>query len=374
MTSENYCACEVLKDTLNVCLIYPLERRLFLVIDAMDESDDAGRADIVQFFRNLVFTDTTCVFKIFLASRPINELQQAHPHRIQLKTKEDIEKCTDEYLKDIVIPVQSHLAFGPDLTELNPRQGSSRLMESLGRDDKAKLNHSIVQKAYGVFIRPLQLCELDHALAMPAKLLDHPPKLESWKDWISSDIEKKVTHCGGNFAEIKITDISHFDKGYAIVETIHQTVREFFLGPYKAVASSQFKAVTHEAAARTMIWKTCISYLTLHLAELNESYSDDHEFVQYLNGRPLIKYSVEFFMKEWKDQTRKTTASNSRSRSTSAAAPIPPLLLPYWNALQNCPPSEKFCLLKRLANFSTVDGNDQQYMNRLLGVAAEKGY
>ena len=282
MTSENCWAHEVLKDTLNACLMHPLKQRFLLVIDAMDESDDAGRADIVQFLRNLVSADTKCVLKIFLASRPINELQQALPHRILLqdKTKEDIKRCTDEYLKDVVIPVQSNLDFGPDLTELNPRQGSSGLVESLARDDKAKIKLSIVEKADGVFMwvrlvvkeltrriangsslelirefikdlppglesyyehmlrrlggcfgadvehgirilqfclfssRPLQLCELNHALAMPAKLLEHPPQLESWKDWISSDIRKRVTHCGGNFAEIKNNDISLFNSKY----------------------------------------------------------------------------------------------------------------------------------------------------------------
>ncbi|KAF8534234.1 ankyrin repeat-containing domain protein [Trichophaea hybrida] len=193
---------------------------------------------------------------------------------------------------------------------------------------------------------------------MPAKLLEHPPQWESWKDWISSDIRKRVTHCGGNCAEINNTDIMHFDKGYAVGKTMHQTVREFFLGPHNAVASSPFKAVTHEEAARTMIWKTCISYLMLHLAELNESYSDDHEILHEGMEGP--------------DQDK--TPSNSTSRSTIATTQIPPLLLPYWNAVQNCPPSEKLCLPKRLANFSMVDGNVQQYMNRLLRVAAEKGY
>jgi hypothetical protein len=310
MTNENCWAHEVLKDTLNACLMHPLKQRFLLVIDAMDESDDAGRADIVQFLRKLVSADTKCVLKIFLASRPINELQQALPHRILLqdKTKEDIKRCTDEYLKDVVIPVQSNLAFGPDQTELNPRQGSSGLVESLARDDKAKIKLSIVEKADGVFMwvrlvvkeltrriangsslelirefikdlppglesyyehmlrrlggcfvadvehgirilqfclfssRPLQLCELNHALAMPAKLLEHPPQLESWKDWISSDIRKRVTHCGGNFVEIKNTDISLFESKYL-----------FTLGCYCGLIYHSNKL------QRDMpLWKSCI--------------------------------------------------------------------------------------------------------------------
>jgi nucleoside-triphosphatase THEP1 len=96
---------ETLKKTLRDCLTHPLKRKLFLIIDAMDESDGADRADIIQFLQDLsVSTDKECVMRIFLASRPINEFHLHHAsrsHRILLqeKNREDIENCIHEFLQ-----------------------------------------------------------------------------------------------------------------------------------------------------------------------------------------------------------------------------------------------------------------------------------
>ena len=103
-----------LKRVLGACLNHPLERSIFLIIDAMDESDDRDRADIVNFLQEVSTpaepTDKRRIVKIFLSSRPINEIHPVYisaDQRIRLQEKNggDIEKYTHNLLKK---PIFSH--------------------------------------------------------------------------------------------------------------------------------------------------------------------------------------------------------------------------------------------------------------------------
>ena len=99
-------------------------------------------------------------------------------------------------------------------------------------------------------------------------------------------------------------NLSFFQVGedLAIVQVMHQTVREFFLRPHQAVARSCFPDIDNGQHARRMIQTTCVRYLKLHHKELIgrfQSATDDwrdadyRQFVRYLNTRPFIKYSLE---------------------------------------------------------------------------------
>ena len=99
---------EELKAVLRACLQHPLERSFFLIIDAMDESDDCDRTDIVNFLREVSTpakpTDGGCVVKVFLASRPINEIRHVsipvdQRIRLQERNGKDIERYTHHRLE-----------------------------------------------------------------------------------------------------------------------------------------------------------------------------------------------------------------------------------------------------------------------------------
>jgi ankyrin repeat protein len=153
---------------------------------------------------------------------------------------------------------------------------------------------------------------------------------------------------------------------YAIVQVMHQTVREFFLGPYDAVSRSPFKVVANVQQARIMIGTTCVRYLNLHHQEVMNKFQhlasdwkveDFYKFVRYLNSRPFIKYSLEFFLQP----------------NNNGDQEIQQLLSDLTKSLRNCPPSAAFCLLKRLVKSNTDADNVQRQVNHLLIVAAEEG-
>ena len=104
-----------LKAVLRACLQYPQKRTFFLVIDAMDESDDGDRADIVDFLREISSPEkpTRCVVKVLLASRPINETQHfsipvIQQIRLQERNEEDIKEYTYQLVKKEVFSSYSN--------------------------------------------------------------------------------------------------------------------------------------------------------------------------------------------------------------------------------------------------------------------------
>jgi hypothetical protein len=99
---------ETLKTILLACGNHPLRRRIFLIVDALDESTEKDRRDIARLLQVLSdSTITQCIVKVFLASRPINELPQdfmgsCNHILLQDENQEDIIKYTDEFLGDRV--------------------------------------------------------------------------------------------------------------------------------------------------------------------------------------------------------------------------------------------------------------------------------
>ena len=247
---------ETLKKILRACLTHPLKRRLFLIIDAMDESDGADRADIIQFLQDLsISTDKKCVVKVFLASRPINEFHLHHAsrsHRILLqeKNRKDIEYYTHEFLqqpefhtvrgitdhiKDFILK-NAHGVFlwvslvrdelirfirrGEaqdrilNLLKSLPRKLESyyeHMLQGLNGDDDDDTRDGIRILQFCFFShRAVQLLELDHALAIPGQLQDRPPN-SFWEDKRPADVRYRLLHCAGNFVEIRDTPVSRLD-------------------------------------------------------------------------------------------------------------------------------------------------------------------
>ena len=73
---------------------HPLRERLYLVVDAMDESDDGDRIDTIKFLHELCAAQGHCIVKVFVASRPIVGLS-SHSTRNQKVIRLQDVNCSD---------------------------------------------------------------------------------------------------------------------------------------------------------------------------------------------------------------------------------------------------------------------------------------
>ena len=253
--SPNSWGYEKLKAVLGACLNHPLKRSIFLTIDAMDESDDCNRADIVNFFQEVSTpaepTDNKCVVKVILTSRPIYEINHTsipigQRIRLQEKNREDIEKYTQHLLRKPIFSsygngtmrkIEDYIVKNADGVFLwvrvvgdglgdccgggSPPGRMLAFLESLpgklegyyeyilqglngGDEDDVRDGTRILQ--FCLFShRAVELLELWDALGisgeLPLSLFDPAPL--SWEDDRPGDIRSRLVNCAGSFVEIK---------------------------------------------------------------------------------------------------------------------------------------------------------------------------
>ncbi|KAI9764542.1 MAG: hypothetical protein M1840_008368 [Geoglossum simile] len=82
---------------------HPRVERLYLIIDAMDESNDEDRRDILKRLFSLCSKQQDCIVKVFVASRPLAQLEhrirESHNFiRLQDETRPDIENFARSFL------------------------------------------------------------------------------------------------------------------------------------------------------------------------------------------------------------------------------------------------------------------------------------
>jgi hypothetical protein len=239
---------QALKNVLRCCTKHPLRRRLYLVVDAMDESDDCNRGEIVEFLWSLSDPSSNgCVVKIFLASRPINELHPDLMHRcntilLQNRNRNDIENYTqaflntprfscmhtikEEVMKYIVenadgVFLWVHLVTNELLRFVKNGARPTKVFEYLkslptdlesyyvymfnklcGDEDDLRDGTRILQ--FCLFShRPIGLMEIHHALAIPGGPQEYEPNPTCWEREKPMDIERLLIHSTGYFLEIK---------------------------------------------------------------------------------------------------------------------------------------------------------------------------
>jgi hypothetical protein len=247
-----------LKKVLSSLANHPPTKPLYLIIDAMDESDEEDRRNIVQLLCELCSEKNPCKIKIFLASRPLPVLElrikKFHPViRMQDENKDAIFKYTDHFLssdieltgeifneardyimenaqgvfvwvalikkklQDLVERGYSGTDILKTLKNLPPELEEFYTYMfgklEIGRGDIVigiRLFHFIL-----FAFRPLTVEELSDVLAMPD---DRTP---SYKEFCANKIQginRRIEHCGGGFLEIKED---------ATVQFIHKTARDF---------------------------------------------------------------------------------------------------------------------------------------------------
>jgi len=247
-----------LKTVLSSFANNPPTRPLYLILDAMDESDEPDRRDIIQLICRLCSAKDSRV-KVFLSSRPVAELRHQiedchHVIRMQNENKDDIQKFVNDFLPDLKLPgpilrnaadyiignaegvfVWVHLVkaelFRMRITGHNDKQIMdglkdlpTQLMEFYDlmlkrlEDEGSDLD---IQDGITIFKfvlftnRPLTVAELQHILAIqhvhslrinPDNCLAH--LYLEFKDSLYHEIEKRIMHCGGNFLEITGTPLT----------------------------------------------------------------------------------------------------------------------------------------------------------------------
>ncbi|KAK1237949.1 hypothetical protein MKX08_002528 [Trichoderma sp. CBMAI-0020] len=394
-------------------------KRLYLIIDAVDESDDNDRREILNMMFNLCSKPKDCVIKIFLASRPIGVLQKNHSGdfleskflsiKLQDHTKSDIARFADSFLKDLefssflkqateyivenaqgvflwVQLVKKELLVYDEAgrcaekdifeflkslpTELEEMY--QRMLSKMGRN-RADIRDGIRMFQLVLFaFRPLAANELLHALAIPGEL---DAEFEISNENFQNNIppERRITHCGGNFLEIRrgFGSTTYEAAGRDSVQVMHQTVREFFLRPDGLVATSDFKMSERDAHISISI--TCIRYVILCASTMAERFPDIKSWTsqnvkdcaQYLEKMTFATYALRHLGHHIGGCQEEAYVLDITSKIVDELMNNPTAyLLVYWVKMRL-----RGLLFKREWN-----GADTHPANRILYAAAKGGY
>jgi len=231
-----------LKTVLSSFADHPSTKPLYLILDAMDESEEDDRRGIIQLLCSLCSRENPCNIKALLASRPLAELkhhiQQHHVIKMQDENTSDISRFADDFLtrdlkftgkileeaKDYITKhaqgvfvwvglVQNELHHAKtgysDSEVLELLKDLPRELEELYESMFSRLENGLprdIQVGIRLFrfvlfaLRPLTVEELRDALAVPD---DHDPRYESFQRKKIREIGRRIEHCGGGFFEIK---------------------------------------------------------------------------------------------------------------------------------------------------------------------------
>ena len=343
---------------------HPANERLFLIVDAMDESNNNERRDVIHLLHQLCDTIKHSIVKVFIASRPIAELSQCCANikniiKLQDSNKSDILRFTESFLKELMLPIQlyndtkdyiirnaqgvfvwvhlvqkellNYHATGyrnKDIrlflrslpTELDGFY--QRMLRELENNDERDVKDGVRMFQLVLFAhRPLRVSEIQQALAIPDDFEpEYSPPDESFEDEVIEDIVKRIIHCGGNFLDIRgplhsevlyHNYLANLHAGKNILQFTHQTALTFFSRLLEPSANSKFRISEDDARSRISI--TCIRYLLLCVAHSTpedepanmESWETEHfiKYAEYLNRRPFIDYALSHFQQHKIDCT-----------------------------------------------------------------------
>ncbi|KAL7812110.1 hypothetical protein V8C44DRAFT_364804 [Trichoderma aethiopicum] len=324
-----------LKRMLRSLLNYPLPRPLYLIIDAVDESDEEDRRNVIKLLFDIAGKTALGIVKIFVASRPVEQLDVRRQNidsiiQLQAETLPDISRFARSILAGLNVSLLLDKA-----TEyiINNANGVFLWVRLVGCELEASLEDCEAEDV--IFQRLKRLpTELDDFYQLMLERLDNKTYTADsitmfqsilWaarpvtadellqavaisnipnKELLTDESLKKripprgrITRCGGNFLEFKRTN------GLETVQIMHQTVRDFFLRPHGYAAQTKFLMSERDAVKH--VARICIRYLTLcaRCTTLAESmppprlWSWQHyiEYVRFLDKRPLVSYALSFF-------------------------------------------------------------------------------
>ena len=226
-----------LKRILSSFAEYPSTKPLYLILDAVDESEEEDRRRIIEIICQLCSTRNRCNIKAFLASRPVAELTQRNVHHIKMQdeNKGDISRYAKDFLHtDLQMSEKIHeatdyitenaqgvflwvsLVKAELLSCIDRGRPDAEILQCLNalprdlKDMYTFMFHrlednkpEVIQDGIRLFrlllfaLRPLTVVELRDALIPD----DDNPSHESRQQIYA--FKKRMTHSGGNFLEIK---------------------------------------------------------------------------------------------------------------------------------------------------------------------------
>ena len=338
-----------LKIALSSFAKHPSSRPLFIILDAMDESEGRDRRDIIELLCKLCSNENHCNIKVFLASRPVAELN----HRIrkhhnviimQDQNQGDIIRFAGDFLSSdlrlsgkilheaidyiaknaqgvfiwvslVRTELFAYVETGCTNTEILhllkclPQELETFytfMFDRLESGNQRDLRDGLKLFRFVLFARrPLTIIELRDALAVPDE--DN----QSYGNFQRiTDIARRIEHCGGNFLEIKgmclkrkrcITNLTN-STANGIVQFMHQTSREFLIRTIPNGSNFRFQ-IKGDEPHRVMII-TCVRYLSLcfttpHMRDIFSEIEcrgleDFRAYAEYLNEWPLIEYTFRY--------------------------------------------------------------------------------
>ncbi|KAF8542448.1 hypothetical protein BDD12DRAFT_728756, partial [Trichophaea hybrida] len=315
---------------------------LYLIFDAMDESNEEHRFSIIQLLCELCSAKDSCI-KVFIASRPLAELKYQiegchHVIRLQEENKNDIERFVEDFLRTLKLPDAIHHEAAnyinnnaegvfvwvqlvkaeliriraTALNDIQLMEHLERLPTKLAEFYKLMFNRlkeegsdldiedgMILFQFVLCAVRPLTVAELHHVLAIPRHPDPHfKPSYTLFKNKLVDDIETRIMHCGGNFLEITGTPFEKDTRSTRLtasvadktIQLMHQTAREFLLQMKREELHSKFTLSDEEAHKAITI--TSVRYLMLCFINPERTIYPSKEYARYIDEWPWINYAL----------------------------------------------------------------------------------
>ena len=171
-----------LKTVLKSLQDFSLARRLYLIIDAVDESEENDRRNILELLFELCSGAGCCIAKVFIASRPVGGLElrihESHNFiRLQEETKLDISSFAHSCLKGLNL--RSVLVQAEEYIVKNA-QGVFLWVKLVGEELEAYETKGCSEEEIFEFLKQLPT-ELEDFYGL---MLDKMSRKESLVDWL----------------------------------------------------------------------------------------------------------------------------------------------------------------------------------------------
>lgn len=319
--------------------------RIYIFIDAMDESLDQGRSEILKLLQALCLSESSRTFKCLVASRPlpadeINDhawsqiiLEQKNRKDIQILIQSSLENIkkkpgltkidfqfAEEYMANhaqgvflwvsLVLNELVELAStGPSQKELEDSLETlpsnlndfytliiERLLKKADQDEIAQKTNQVklemIEKGTKMLNwvtfaeRPLTTKEFQDAIAVPSTPKPFSPDPTFLIKNRVSDLGARIKACCGPLIEIRAP----------VVQLLHVTAREYLLR--KSECARPFD--TNEERGCAEISSCCIRYLRLLASQPQAKATtswceqDFDDLVIWLAGYPLLNYVLQY--------------------------------------------------------------------------------
>ena len=339
-----------LKRILSSFANHPPTKPLFLILDALDESEENDQRCIIEMLYELCINENLWDVKAVIASRPVAGLTEKIKERcpfitMQEQNKRDISAFSDAFLKNDLqltgdalheathyIDKHAHGVFVwvslvkselkdyhktscsekelleclkslPTELEAFYRLMFNRLENGKSRDvrDGQRLFRFVL-----LALRPLTTTELRHALAVQ----EDPDPEDDFEKNLTSDIASRIVHCGANFLEIKGKFLGESNctitlTAFAVdntVQIMHKTAREFLI--MAIPAANAMKIELSDEQAQASVVETWLRYLTICFSgpTIQDHFSkaktwrqaEARTYIKALNEWHLLEYTLRY--------------------------------------------------------------------------------